>query len=778
MAAAVMLPLASAHANTVYEYGKLSVSPSKISEEGGTATLTLSRNAQARPNSELTFDLDFSGGSATVGTDFTISGGGMTLSHPYTIVLGAGDKSVTFTISAISDSVDDVLETVRIKGSKTYRWGGGGSSTIPEDTVTFTTNVVTLDIAEPPKVSFVASDYEAKEGGSAATVKVQMTGNLTGSVVIPVVASGRGGAGAGDYSVSATGLTFGRNSLTQTLTVTANDDMVDDDGESVALRFGTLPSGVIAKSPTTETVTLVDNDVSSTSVQLSVSRASISEGAGPTTFKATGTLNASSRTTATRVTFSVGGDSEVLTIPAESKSGSVEVTFKPASDNVDAPDLKIDVTGSTSVSGLSVSGTSFTVRDDDDPPDVSLTLRPSTIEEGDSATVTASLNRPSSEVTTVRITAPGVTVNGSPLKIPAGKTRSGSVTLQSSENDDYEADREVEVSGRAINPQGIAGDPASVTLTIKDDDDPPLPELSLSSSSYSVGEGGGSVTVNMRLSDSSSSAVTVKYATEDGTARAGSDYTRTTGTLRISAGDTRGSFDVPITSDTLDEPNETFKVRLRSPSNATLGRRSQATVTITDDDDPPKVSFSSSSETVGEGAGSVSLTVDLSAASGKTVKVKYATQDGSAESGSDYTSVSGTLTFSPGDEEKTISVPVTDDSIDEPGETFTVSLSNPSNAALGSPSSSTVTIQDNDVPDVTVSYVSADYKATEGGSSATVTVNLSAAPQRQVTIPIASSAGGGATAQGQAGADYSGIPASVTFGKTDTSKTFTVTAAD
>lgn len=112
---------------------------------------------------------------------------------------------------------------------------------------------------------------------------------------------------------------------------------------------------------------------------------------------------------------------------------------------------------------------------------------------------------------------------------------------------------------------------------------------------------------------------------------------------------------------------------------------------------PLTVQFSSSSYNVNEGAGSATTTVTLSAASAQTVTVDYATSDGIATAPSDYSSASGTLTFSPGQTSKTFSVSITNDSVVESDETVYLTLSNPSNATLGI-STATLTIEDDDSP--------------------------------------------------------------------------------
>ena len=96
---------------------------------------------------------------------------------------------------------------------------------------------------------------------------------------------------------------------------------------------------------------------------------------------------------------------------------------------------------------------------------------------------------------------------------------------------------------------------------------------------------------------------------------------------------------------------------------------------------PPAISVSDATVPEAEGAVLV-FTATLSHASSRTVTVDYATSDGTAQAGSDYTAASGTLTFNAGDTSQTVSVTVLTDSDDESQETLTLTLSNPSHATL------------------------------------------------------------------------------------------------
>lgn len=105
------------------------------------------------------------------------------------------------------------------------------------------------------------------------------------------------------------------------------------------------------------------------------------------------------------------------------------------------------------------------------------------------------------------------------------------------------------------------------------------------------------------------------------------------------------SFNVQTTADTLDEANET--------ATLTIGGISQ-TLTITDDDAAPTISVNDATENAGE----VIFTVSLSAASGKSITVDYATANGTSTAGVDYTAATGTLTFAAGETTKTVTVTV------------------------------------------------------------------------------------------------------------------------
>ena len=212
--------------------------------------------------------------------------------------------------------------------------------------------------------------------------------------------------------------------------------------------------------------------------------------------------------------------------------------------------------------------------------------------------------------------------------------------------------------------------------------------LTINDVAQAEGQNGTSNMVfTVTLAAPSSQTVTVQYATADGTATAGSDYTAKNGTLTIPKGQTTGVINVPILGDTVFEANETFLVNLSNVRGAIVVDN-QGRGTIENDDVPPPPTLTINNVSVTEGntgTTNATFTVSLSAASSKSITVDYSTANGTfnpATAGSDYTARSGTLSFAAGETTKTIAIQVTGDTLVEPDETFLLNLSNPVNTLL------------------------------------------------------------------------------------------------
>ena len=269
------------------------------------------------------------------------------------------------------------------------------------------------------------------------------------------------------------------------------------------------------------------------------------------------------------------------------------------------------------------------------------------------------------------------------------------------------------------------------------------------------------------LTGTRTGSVTVDYATTGGTARQGSDYTHTSGSLTFATNESSKTISVPTEEDDIEEPTETFTVTLNNPGGATI-QDGTATGTITDDDGPvtalPLLNIIDDTAKEVEQA---QFTVTLSRTSTRTVTVDYATADGTAQQGSDYTAAAGTLRFAPGEASKTIPVPTVEDTVEEQTETFTVTLSNPGGATIQD-GTATGTITDDEpvTPLPTLTITDTEVKE---GDMAEFLVTLRPASDRTATVSFRTVDGTAA-----AGFDYTSTMGTLRFEPSETSATIAV----
>jgi hypothetical protein len=208
--------------------------------------------------------------------------------------------------------------------------------------------------------------------------------------------------------------------------------------------------------------------------------------------------------------------------------------------------------------------------------------------------------------------------------------------------------------------------------------------LSVSDVSVTEGDSGPAealFTVSMPVAVPAGQSVTVDYSTADGSARAGFDYQAVSGTLTFIEGQSSRTVPVPLLPDSTDESDETFTLTLANPSGALIVD-GQGQATITDDDPQPNLSIDDVTVVEGGSVTTAVFTVSLAPASGREVRVRYATADGTALAGADYVPASGILTFEPGMTARTVSVTVTGETVAESDETFFLDLDSATNATV------------------------------------------------------------------------------------------------
>ncbi len=227
---------------------------------------------------------------------------------------------------------------------------------------------------------------------------------------------------------------------------------------------------------------------------------------------------------------------------------------------------------------------------------------------------------------------------------------------------------------------------------------PTAGEIEFSQATYTALEDAGNATITVTRTGGIGGA-TVNYATADQSAIAGNDYIAATGTLVWDLGENGSkTFDVPVIDDQSEEMTETVLLSLSNVDGSTLGQTSSATLAITDNDSGGgSLEFTQAGYSVNESGAQVTLSVSRTGGAIGQATVDYATQNGQAIAGTDYSSATGTLTWADGDTaDKTFSVSILNDTNTESAESFSIALSNPQGASVGNLSSATVTISDDD----------------------------------------------------------------------------------
>jgi uncharacterized delta-60 repeat protein/uncharacterized repeat protein (TIGR01451 family) len=318
---------------------------------------------------------------------------------------------------------------------------------------------------------------------------------------------------------------------------------------------------------------------------------------------------------------------------------------------------------------------------------------------------------------------------------------------------------------------------SSSTLTIVDDDFA-AGTLVFSSPVYTVNEFETNITITVVRTNGSTGVVSVDYSTSDGTARAGEDYTSVGGTLAFADGETSKTFNIGIVPDYLNETNETVILVLSNPTGgATLGGNSTATLTILNNNlINGSLNFAETNFTVIESNLVAVLTLTRTFGDLGAVSVLVRTFDGTATAPSDYTAISNIVSWADRDSApKTITVPITDDSIVENSESFGLVLSDPTGGAtLGVRPTATITIEDDDVGPGNLSFTSDNYVVDENGTNAVITVTRSFGYTGQVSINFATVGGGTAVV----GSDYVATNGTLVFLDGETNKAFLIPIID
>ena len=647
---------------------------------------------------------------------------------------------------------------------------------------------------EPGEVMLtVAPDTVAE---SASSLQLTVTGTLAGvssrvidTVVSLELADDTATAGV-DYQAATATLTIptGEMSATAIMTLEVLDDDVAEGDETLKVT-GTVP-GTITATPAD--VVIEDDDQEPTSISLVATTGPISEGGSAVTIPVRATLlGGGTRSVDTAVALSVldvsatvtddytaAWDSSTLTIPAGEFSATANLTLTPVEDSVYEGNEQVAVRGLNSDPGLPVNGVRLTIVDNDPKPTtVVLSMGADTVSEGDhihSETITATLEGASTLASDVNFT---VTLKGytqrsqsytaflqTPLRIEAGQSSGTARLWISGTNDDVEdEDETVTFEGSSDHPDLMV---VPAQLTIANDD---TSAVRVSTTSLTVREGRREhYRVALATEPTADVVVTI-----DVPANAG--FTVNPGSLTFTPQSWgRKYVFVEGTHDDDGDDEPAAQITHSISSTDTLYRDLSApgvAVTVRDDDSPlVEVSFEEPTYDVDEG-GTVDVTLTLSVDPERSVTIPVTATEQDGASADDYSGVPTNVTFASGETEKTVTFTATQDTDYDVGESVKLGFGTlPDRVSAGTTSEATVSITDDDVLEVKVSFGAATYSAAEGGT-VDVTITLDVDPERTVIIPIEVTDQDGASS-----ADYSDVPLEITINSGETEKSFAFAA--
>ncbi|MCO4294078.1 Ig-like domain-containing protein, partial [Solitalea sp. MAHUQ-68] len=732
----------------------VSISPASQSLREGTgagSTTTALTVTLSNPSAQtITVDYSTSAGTATSGVDYT------SVSN-ITLTFAPGETSKNISITITRDNIKESDEQFSVVLSNINNATAGS----------LTGQVTITDDDAVPTISISAASVSEGNTGTTALTFTATLSNPSASAVSFNYATANGTASTADndyVAITSGTLSFAAGELSKTITVFVNGDVKFEANETFSLQLSNAVNATLGQTSVTGTITNDDQEP-----HLTASAFSVKEGnSGITSLTIKARLSNPSDQT-----ISWNGSSKDGTATAADNDyhvfANIPFTMPPG---VTAKDTTLFVIGDTKFEPdevwyvtlsdaqnvvLDIVDVPLTIVNDDAQPVVSLASLSQN--EGNSGATNYDFHVVLDHASYQQVEVDLATANGTATTgdndyqantvhvvfAPGETDKVFTVVI----NGDTKREPDETFTLTLSNPVNSTINTTTATGTIRNDDAIPTVSISPTSQSVSEGTGAGSTTVNLTvmLSNSSAQTITVDYSTSAGTATSGVDYTSVSNiTLTFAPGETSKNISITITRDNIKESDEQFSVVLSNINNATAGNLT-GQVTITDDDAVPTISVAAASVNEGNtGTTALTFTATLGNPSASAVSFNYATANGTASTAdNDYVTIaSGTLSFAAGELSKTITVFVNGDVKFEADETFTLQLSNATNATLGQTSVTGTITNDDQVPHLTTSAFSVK-EGNSGITSLTIKARLSN-PSDQTISWNGSSKDGTATA--------------------------------
>ena len=713
--------------------------------------------------------------AAQAGSDYVAASG--------TLNFAPGETAKTVKVQLINDTLPEGDEAFSLKLSGLV----GATALNPVGTAVIAAN----DERVVSKASISIDDVTVGEQDGFADFVIRLDAPTSAPLTVNYSTAPSTASNYSDFIPVSGALTFAPGETVKTVRVQLVDDAVAEGTEVFTMNLSS-PSANATIARASATATIIDNDAPSGTPQVSINDLVVDEADGTANFvitldrPSTGVVSINYATQdgapiTGAAAAQAGSDYVAASGTLNFAPGETAKTVKVALINDTLPEgdeaFSLKLSGLVGATALNPVGTAVIAANDEPVVSkASISIDDVTVGEQDGfADFVIRLDAPTSAPLTVNYsTAPSTASNYSDfipvsgaLTFAPGETVK-TVSVQVVDDPDTEATEVFKMNLSTPSANATIAR-ATATATIIDNDAPSgTPQVSIND--LVVDEAAGTANFVITFDRPSAGVVSINYATQDGTALAGSDYVAEAGTLKFAPGETAKTVKVQLINDTLPEGDEAFSLKLSGLVGATaLNPVGTAVIAANDEPVVSKASISIDDVTVGEQDGFADFVIRLDAPTSAPLTVNYSTAPSTASNYSDFIPVSGALTFAPGETVKTVSVQVVDDPDTEATEVFKMNLSTPSANATIARASATATIIDNDAPSGTPQVSINDLVVDEAAGTANFVITFDRPSAGVVSINYATQDG-----TALAGSDYVAASGTLNFAPGETAKTVKV----
>ncbi|WP_172435849.1 Calx-beta domain-containing protein [Sediminicola luteus] len=761
----------------------------EVNEAAGTISLDVLLTG----NVDGGFSVDFAtaNGSAEAGNDYTANNG--TLSF-----VGTNGETQTITVQITDDALIENTEDFFVNLSNIT------TTLIGINTPQATVSILDNDAIAGTGIAFDTTSLEVNEAAGTITLDVVLTGNVASGFSVDF-ATANGSAEAGnDYTANNGTLNFiGTNGEVQTITVLITDDTLIENTEDFFVNLSNITTNLIGINTPQASVAILDNDaIAGTGIAFDTTSLEVNEAAGTISLDvvltgnvdggfsvdfatANGSAEAGNDYTANNGTLNFNGTNE------ETQTITVQITDDTLIENTE--DFFVNLSNiTTTLIGINTPQANVSILDNDAVAGTGIAFDTTSLEVNEAAgTITLDVVLTgnvdggfSVDFATADNSAEAgndYTTNNGTLNFNGNNGEVQTITVQITDDTLIENTEDFFVNLSNITTTLIGINTPQATVSILDNDAIAGTGIAFDTTSLEVNEAAGTISLDVVLTGNVDGGFSVDFATANGSAEAGNDYTANNGKLDFAG--TNGEIQtitVQITDDVLIENTEDFFVNLSNITSTLIGINTpQASVSILDNDAiaGTGIAFDTTSLEVNEAAGTISLDVVLTGNVDGGFSVDFATANGSAEAGNDYTANNGTLNFNgTNGETQTITVQITDDTLIENTEDFFVNLTNITTTLIGinTPQAS-VAILDNDaIAGTGIAFDTTSFEVNEAAGTISLDVILTGNVDGGFIVDFAAANG-----SAEAGNDYNANNGTLNFNGTNGEvKTITVSITD